>query len=113
MNPVEILQDIAAQVSKCEKCQLHFSRKNAVPGEGPANAEIMFIGEGRVSTKMNKGVHLSGRRGNSWMSYCRQQVITARTFSSLMWSNAAHRETGIRYRKNWLRALHTWINRSK
>lgn len=46
MNPAEILQDIAAQVSVCEKCQLHFSRKNAVPGEGRSNSEIMFIGEG-------------------------------------------------------------------
>lgn len=46
MTPTEILNEIAAQVTRCENCQLHFSRKNAVPGEGSATAEIMFIGEG-------------------------------------------------------------------
>ncbi|MEX2162089.1 MAG: uracil-DNA glycosylase [Anaerolineales bacterium] len=40
------LQEVAAQVSACTRCELHFSRKLAVPGEGPAYAEIMFIGEG-------------------------------------------------------------------
>ena len=30
----------------CTDCPLSNSRTNAVPGEGPANAEIVFIGEG-------------------------------------------------------------------
>jgi len=42
----EILKQVAGEVSGCTKCALHYSRKLAVPGEGPANAEIMFIGEG-------------------------------------------------------------------
>jgi uracil-DNA glycosylase family 4 len=63
VNPVEILQDIAAQVSKCEKCQLHFSRKNAVPGEGPANAEIMFIGEGPGFHENEQGRPFVGQAG--------------------------------------------------
>ena len=42
----EVLKAISQQVSVCEKCPLHYSRKNAVPGEGPADAKIMFIGEG-------------------------------------------------------------------
>jgi DNA polymerase len=42
----EILKQVAGEVSGCAKCALHYSRKLAVPGEGPANAEIMFIGEG-------------------------------------------------------------------
>ncbi|MFL7812924.1 MAG: uracil-DNA glycosylase family protein [Anaerolineales bacterium] len=33
-------------MSVCNKCQLHHSREKGVPGEGPPNAEIMFIGEG-------------------------------------------------------------------
>jgi len=40
------LEQIAAEVQACRKCSLGSSRKNAVPGEGPANARIMFIGEG-------------------------------------------------------------------
>ena len=46
MASTEILQEIAAQVKVCEKCQLSFSRKKAVPGTGPADTDILFIGEG-------------------------------------------------------------------
>lgn len=45
MEPEAILAKIAQETAICEKCDLHYSRKNAVPGEGPADAEIMFIGE--------------------------------------------------------------------
>jgi len=34
------------EVAVCEKCALYHSRKKSVPGEGPADSEIMFIGEG-------------------------------------------------------------------
>jgi uracil-DNA glycosylase family 4 len=40
------LEQIAAEVTACRKCPLGSIRKNAVPGEGPADARIMFIGEG-------------------------------------------------------------------
>lgn len=46
MNPIEELNKVAQEVSTCKKCELHYSRKLTVPGEGPADAEIMFIGEG-------------------------------------------------------------------
>ncbi len=39
------LTDMYAQIRVCPKCDLSQSRTNAVPGEGPENAEIMFIGE--------------------------------------------------------------------
>ncbi len=40
------LEVIAAQVRACTQCKLHQTAKQGVPGEGPANAELMFIGEG-------------------------------------------------------------------
>ena len=40
------LEDVAQQVSVCTDCALSTTRTNAVPGEGPPDAEIMFIGEG-------------------------------------------------------------------
>lgn len=46
MNPDQVLKKIAEDVSSCNKCELNHSRKKGVPGEGPSNAEIMFIGEG-------------------------------------------------------------------
>ncbi len=39
------LKEIAREIEKCERCALHYSRKRSVPGEGPVDAEIMFIGE--------------------------------------------------------------------
>jgi DNA polymerase len=46
MNAEETLAAIAGEVVVCTKCPLQHSRKKAVPGEGPARAEIMLIGEG-------------------------------------------------------------------
>jgi len=33
------------KIKVCTLCELHSSRKNAVPGEGPLKAEILFCGE--------------------------------------------------------------------
>jgi uracil-DNA glycosylase family 4 len=46
MNADLELGKIADAVSSCNKCELHHSRSKGVPGEGPPDAEIMFIGEG-------------------------------------------------------------------
>ena len=46
MRPEEILERVHDEVAVCTACGLHQSRRNAVPGEGPADSEIMFIGEG-------------------------------------------------------------------
>lgn len=40
------LDELAQQIRVCQLCILSKSRKNAVPGEGPPHADIMFIGEG-------------------------------------------------------------------
>lgn len=63
MNALETLAEVASQVRVCEKCALHFSRKNAVPGEGPFNAEIMFIGEGPGFYENEQGRPFVGQAG--------------------------------------------------
>lgn len=40
------LELIAKDVRTCTRCALHRGRTRAVPGEGPSDAKIMFIGEG-------------------------------------------------------------------
>lgn len=64
MNAEEILAQIAAEVSVCTRCSLHYSRKHAVPGEGPANAMIMFIGEGPGFHENQQGRPFVGPAGN-------------------------------------------------
>jgi len=59
----DILTQVAKEVAVCQKCALHFSRKNAVPGEGPANSEIMFIGEGPWFHENEQGRPFVGAAG--------------------------------------------------
>jgi DNA polymerase len=54
---------IAGEVAVCQKCKLHYSRKKAVPGEGPANADIMFIGEGPGFHENEQGRPFVGQAG--------------------------------------------------
>jgi len=64
MNADEILAQVAAEVSVCTRCMLHHSRKNAVPGEGPSNASMMFIGEGPGFHENEQGRPFVGAAGN-------------------------------------------------
>ncbi|MFZ3079251.1 MAG: uracil-DNA glycosylase [Bellilinea sp.] len=63
MDQKDILNQVAAEVRVCIQCQLNVSRKNAVPGEGPANAEIMFIGEGPGFYENEQGRPFVGAAG--------------------------------------------------
>jgi DNA polymerase len=63
MNAEELLGQIVKEVAVCEKCVLHHSRKHAVPGEGPANSEIMFIGEGPGFHENEQGRPFVGAAG--------------------------------------------------
>lgn len=59
----EALEQIAAQVRSCTACELHKGRTNGVPGEGPVNAEIMFIGEGPGFHEDQQGRPFVGQAG--------------------------------------------------
>lgn len=58
------LDAVAAEVSACTGCKLHLSRKLAVPGEGPADSELMFIGEGPGFHENEQGRPFVGAAGN-------------------------------------------------
>jgi len=63
LNVEQVLAKIAQETAVCEKCELHYSRKNAVAGEGPANAEIMLIGEGPGFHENEQGRPFVGAAG--------------------------------------------------
>jgi uracil-DNA glycosylase len=63
VNSEEVLIQVAQEVSVCTKCMLYHSRKKAVPGEGPDNAEIMFIGEGPGFHENEQGRPFVGAAG--------------------------------------------------
>ncbi|HEY59775.1 MAG TPA: uracil-DNA glycosylase [Anaerolineae bacterium] len=63
MASENILEEIAAEIAQCTKCPLSQSRKNTVPGEGPTDSEIMFIGEGPGFYENEQGLPFVGPAG--------------------------------------------------
>lgn len=63
MTAQETLAQIASEVSVCKNCALHKNRNLSVPGEGPADAEIMLIGEGPGATEDMQGRPFVGAAG--------------------------------------------------
>src|SRR5512137_1114546 len=57
------LDMIASEVRVCLRCPLGKGRTHAVPGEGPSNARIMFIGEGPGFHEDNQGRPFVGASG--------------------------------------------------
>ena len=62
--PVDQLTAIAADIHDCTGCPLSRVRHNTVPGEGPANASIMFIGEGPGQHEDQQGRPFVGPAGH-------------------------------------------------
>jgi DNA polymerase len=57
------LSDVAAEVRVCTLCELSQSRTNAVPGTGPEDAEVFFIGEGPGWHEDQQGLPFVGASG--------------------------------------------------
>jgi DNA polymerase len=76
MSAEETLARIAKEVSVCAKCALHESRKKAVPGEGPVDAEIMFIGEAPGFHENEQGRPFVGAAGRFLDQLLEQAGVT-------------------------------------
>jgi DNA polymerase len=50
-------------VAHCRKCPLHEGRTRAVPGEGPADAAVLLVGEGPGEAEDRTGRPFCGRAG--------------------------------------------------
>ena len=57
------LDVIGAEVAVCTRCRLHQTRVKAVPGEGSAETEVMFVGEGPGQNEDRQGRPFVGRAG--------------------------------------------------
>ena len=63
MEPEELLQELAREISVCEKCPLSQTRLKAVPGEGEVGARLMFVGEGPGENEDRTGRPFIGAAG--------------------------------------------------
>ena len=57
------LDAIGAEVAACTNCRLHVTRTNAVPGEGTAATEVVFVGEGPGFNEDRQGKPFVGQAG--------------------------------------------------
>ena len=63
LSTAEQLAQIAAQIQTCTLCKLHQGTIKAVPGEGPPDAKIMFIGEAPGFNEVRQGRPFVGAAG--------------------------------------------------
>ncbi|HSK87790.1 MAG TPA: uracil-DNA glycosylase [Anaerolineales bacterium] len=76
MSAEQELEKLAKQIVVCTRCELHRSRTNAVPGEGPTHAEIMFIGEGPGAREDQQGRPFVGASGRFLDQLLEQAGVT-------------------------------------
>lgn len=57
------LESIAAEIRGCTRCRLHGSRTQAVPGEGHASTEVLFVGEAPGLNEDRQGRPFVGAAG--------------------------------------------------
>lgn len=63
MDKKERLEKLNQEIRNCKKCPLWKTRKNASPGKGPANAQMMFIAEAPGRMEDLKGRPFVGPAG--------------------------------------------------
>jgi DNA polymerase len=76
MSDEQKLEKLAKQIKVCTRCELHRSRTEAVPGEGPTHAEIMFIGEGPGASEDKQGRPFVGASGRFLDQLLEQAGVT-------------------------------------
>ena len=57
------LERIATEIAACRACGLCASRRNTVPGEGPARCDLVFVGEGPGADEDASGRPFVGAAG--------------------------------------------------
>ena len=75
-DPISLTTDFVElyqEIRTCEACFLHKTRKNAVPGEGPQDAQVMFIGEAPGLNEDREGRPFVGRSG----SFLEELIVAA------------------------------------
>ncbi len=73
------LEQLHAQIRACTRCGLHASRTHAVPGSGPAPADVMIVGEAPGFTEDVQGLPFVGPAGRLLDTLLRQVGLSRET----------------------------------
>jgi uracil-DNA glycosylase len=57
------MEELNVQIYSCKKCRLWQGAKHGVPGEGPVNAKVMFVGQNPGADEDELGRPFIGRAG--------------------------------------------------
>ena len=68
MDKTELLNALADEIRVCPLCRLAETRIHAVPGDGEAQAQIMFVGEGPGQQEDESGHPFVGKSGKLLMN---------------------------------------------
>lgn len=63
MSRLDELLSLTEEIRQCKRCPLYKTRKNAVPGEGPAEPKVVFVGEAPGASEDQSGRPFVGRSG--------------------------------------------------
>lgn len=75
------LENLANQIRDCRLCPLHETRTQAVPGAGPVDADLVFLGEGPGAHEDEEGLPFVGASGKflnellESIELCREKVF--------------------------------------
>lgn len=62
-GPTATLEDVRTSLGDCTRCRLHEGRHQLVFGDGNADADLMFVGEGPGAEEDKRGLPFVGRAG--------------------------------------------------
>ncbi len=102
------LSELNQQIALCHKCEIARLRTKVVPGEGPENAEIMFIGEAPGWHEDQQGRPFVGQAGQflekllSSINLKREQVFIANVIKCRPPDNRDPLPTEIQNCRPWL-----------
>jgi len=77
------LEAVGSEVRACTRCRLHAGRTSAVPGEGHADTEVVFVGEGPGMNEDRQGRPFVGRAGDLLVRFLATIGWTQNTLSVL------------------------------
>ncbi len=101
MNRNRELAIVHQEILDCRKCPLYASRRNAVPGEGSINAQVMLVGEAPGAKEDESGRPFDGRSGNlltdmiAEIGFSREEVFITSVLKSRPPNNRAPRKNEI------------------
>ncbi|HPF16090.1 MAG TPA: uracil-DNA glycosylase [Thermotogota bacterium] len=76
MNNLELMSEVEAAISVCQKCPLSETRNKTVPGEGNIHSPVVFIGEGPGAEEDETGRPFVGKAGRLF-----EEILKAVSFS--------------------------------